>query len=138
MGLLYKRALEASSHEISFNLVGVGAEVHDLLLDTALLAKYRAMLAKLMSGLLLPASWIKAANITVTLDGRYATRTDAQGRYEFPFVAAGTHTVTVASDSLPLPWAMQRGERTQIEVNPRDVTRLDFGATRDLVAVNGE
>lgn len=80
----------------------------------------------------------RAANITVTLDGRYATRTDAQGRYEFAFVAAGTHTVTVASDSLPLPWAMQRGERTQIEVNPRDVTRLDFGATRDLVAANGE
>jgi SdrD B-like domain len=79
----------------------------------------------------------RAANITVTLDGRYATRTDAQGRYEFPFVAAGPHVVAVASDSLPLPWVMQRNEPTQIEVNPRETTRLDFGATRDLVAVNG-
>ena len=65
MGLLYRRTLEASSNEISFNLVGVGAEVHDLSLDTALLAKYREMLAKLMSRRSLPASWIKAANITV-------------------------------------------------------------------------
>lgn len=86
MGLLYKRALEASSNEISFNLVGVGAEVHDLLLDTALLAKYRAMLAKLMSGRSLPASWIKAANITVHFE--YAGNVGrVLARLEKPYLA---------------------------------------------------
>ena len=73
----------------------------------------------------------RAANVSVLLDGRYATRTDAQGRFEFQFVAPGPHRVTVASDTLPLPWAMPRTGEQRVEVAPRETTRLELGATRD-------
>ena len=37
-----------------------------------------------------------AANVTVILDGRFSTRTDANGRFDFPAVAAGHHVLTGA------------------------------------------
>jgi hypothetical protein len=73
----------------------------------------------------------RAANVTVTLDGRYTTRTDIQGRFEFPFVAAGPHLIMVASDTLPLPWTIPEGKPVHIDVVPRDTTRVEIGATRD-------
>lgn len=73
----------------------------------------------------------RAPNVTVTLDGRYSTRTDAQGRFEFPFVAPGSHTIAVASDTLPLPWAMPSPEAIRVEVAPRASTRVEIGATRE-------
>ncbi len=73
----------------------------------------------------------RAANVTVTLDGRFATRTDAQGRFEFPFVASGPHVIAVASDTLPLPWVAPATTPTRVEVVPRVSTRLEIGATRD-------
>jgi hypothetical protein len=86
IGLLYGRALEASSNEISFSLVSEGAEVHDLALDTALRAKYRELLLKLMSGRSMPASWIKSANITVHFE--YAGKVGrALARLERPYLA---------------------------------------------------
>ena len=45
-------------------------------------------------------------NITVILDGRFSTRTDANGRFDFPAVVAGHHVITVQSDNLPLPWML--------------------------------
>lgn len=80
----------------------------------------------------------RAANVTVVLDGRYTTRTDAQGRFEFPFVASGPHTVKVASDTLPLPWSMPPAEALRVDVVPREKTRLDIGATRDRAGLKDE
>ena len=73
----------------------------------------------------------RAGNVSVTLDGRYTTRTDAQGRFEFPFVAPGAHRVAVSADTLPLPWLMPSAEPLRVEVAPRESTRLEIGATRD-------
>ena len=75
----------------------------------------------------------RAANVTVTLDGRYATRTDAQGRFEFPFVAPGPHRLQVASDTLPLPWMMAAAEALRVDVAPRETTRIETGASRDRI-----
>ncbi len=76
----------------------------------------------------------RAANVTVTLDGRFATRADAQGRFEFPFVASGTHVIAVASDTLPLPWTAPASSPMRVEVVPRGVVRVEIGATRDRAA----
>lgn len=69
-------------------------------------------------------------NITVFLDNRYSVRTDAQGRFEFPFVAAGVRTVNVRSDTLPLPWAAVGEGQSRVEVRLRDTTRLSIPAQR--------
>ena len=71
-----------------------------------------------------------AVNITVLLDGRYAAQTDAQGRFEFPYVRAGAHVITVSSDNLPLPWSIDRDGRTEVRVFTRDTTTVDIGARR--------
>lgn len=71
-----------------------------------------------------------ASGVTVYLDGRYATRTDSQGRFEFPFVAPGARVVTVLNETLPLPWvAGERGE-TKVEVRVRDTARALIPVTR--------
>jgi hypothetical protein len=71
-----------------------------------------------------------AAQVTVQLNGRFSVDTDAQGRFEFPYVAAGTHTIQVVSDNLPLPWAMPGDGKQSIRVNTRDQTRVVFGAVK--------
>lgn len=70
-----------------------------------------------------------AANVTVLLDGRYSVRTDSLGRFEFPRVAVGAHTVTVVPDNLPLPWVIDDAGRP-VEVTVRTTVRLDIGARR--------
>ena len=74
---------------------------------------------------------VRAANVTVMLDGRYAARTDAQGRFEFPFVAPGVHAIMVVSDTLPLPWAQPSAQALRVEVVPRETARVEIGATRE-------
>ena len=80
----------------------------------------------------------RAANVTVMLDGRYTTRTDAQGRFEFPFVAPGVHAVAVLSDTLPLPWVTPSTAPQRVEVVPREATRVEIGALRDRIGANEE
>lgn len=77
------------------------------------------------------ASELPAANVTVLLDGRYSVRTDGDGRFGFPRVAVGTHTLTVEPDNLPLPWSFE-GENAQrtVEVEVRGDARVDLGAQR--------
>ncbi len=70
------------------------------------------------------ASEAGASGVTVYLDNRYAARTDAQGRFEFPFVAAGTRTVTVRNETLPLPWAVVDDGQVRVDVRLRETTRL--------------
>ena len=69
-------------------------------------------------------------NVTVFLDNRYGVRTDAQGRFEFPFVAAGARTVSVRSDTLPLPWSSVGDGQSRVDVRLRDTTRLSIPVQR--------
>jgi hypothetical protein len=80
---------------------------------------------------LLDANETGAANVTVLLDGRYSARTDAQGRYEFPAVAAGRHVLIVVPDNLPLPWIIPGEGSIQILVETRKRTTRDIGARRN-------
>ena len=70
-----------------------------------------------------------AANVTVLLDRRFSTRTDDAGRFEFPFVAAGAHTIAVLPDNLPLPWVVE-GDRREISVSARESAILEIAARR--------
>jgi SdrD B-like domain len=71
-----------------------------------------------------------AANVTVILDGRFSIRTDSNGRFDFPAVAAGHHVLTVQTDNLPLPWTLLNQGRTEVEVGTRDRTEANIGAMR--------
>lgn len=70
-------------------------------------------------------------NVTVVLDGRFSTRTDAAGRYEFPWVSAGEHTVQVMPDNMPLPWSPVRTDAAKTQVLVRERTVEDFPLQRD-------
>lgn len=69
--------------------------------------------------------------VTVILDRRYVTRTDAQGRYEFPFVAAGQHLIEVSPDNVPLPWSPALRDPVKTRVLVRQLTTQDFPVQRD-------
>ena len=71
-----------------------------------------------------------AANVTVILDGRFSTRTDSNGRFDFPAVAAGHHVITVQTDNLPLPWTLINQGRSEVEVGTRDRVDVNIGALR--------
>ena len=68
--------------------------------------------------------------ITVFLDNRYGVRTDAQGRFEFPFVASGPRTVSVRNETLPLPWAVVDEGQSKVDVRLRETTRLSLPVQR--------
>jgi hypothetical protein len=71
------------------------------------------------------------ANVTVVLDRRYVARTDAQGFYSFPAVAAGGHEIELIQDNLPLPWTSAGAPSRRIEVYVRDTARADFPVQKD-------
>jgi len=71
-----------------------------------------------------------AANVTVILDGRFSVRSDPNGRFDFPAVAAGHHVLTVQTDNLPLPWTLTNSGRTAVDVATRDRTEINIGALR--------
>lgn len=77
------------------------------------------------------ASELPAAYVTVVLDGRYSVRTDSAGRFEFPRVAVGAHTITVEPDNLPLPWSFEGDDAQRtIQVGVRENARVELGARR--------
>ena len=76
------------------------------------------------------ASETGAPGVTVYLDNRYAVRTDAQGRFDFPFVAAGTRVVTVRNETLPLPWSVVDDGSVKVTVRVREDTRLSLPVQR--------
>ncbi len=76
------------------------------------------------------ASETGVANVTVFLDNRYAVRTDNQGRFEFPFVASGPRTVSVRSDTLPLPWNVVDEGQTKVDVRLRENISLTIPVQR--------
>jgi hypothetical protein len=69
-------------------------------------------------------------NVTVYLDNRYAVRTDNQGRFEFPFVAQGPRTVSVRSDTLPLPWNVVDEGQARVDVRLREGVSLTIPVQR--------
>lgn len=69
------------------------------------------------------------ANVTVLLDGRFSTRTDEAGRFEFPFVGVGEHRITLVPDNVPLPWTFG-DSRYEVRVDTRATTSLEIGARR--------
>lgn len=73
------------------------------------------------------------ANVPVFLDNRYAVNTDAQGRFSFPLVAPGAHTVTIRSDTLPLPWRAPDagGGQYKVDVRLRDDQQVNIGIVED-------
>ncbi|MGZ5103877.1 MAG: hypothetical protein ACXWHB_05875 [Usitatibacter sp.] len=71
-----------------------------------------------------------AANVTVILDGKFATRTNNDGKFEFPFVAAGTHSIIVMPDNLALPFAIEGEGRRDVVVRTRETTSIDIPATK--------
>ena len=71
-----------------------------------------------------------APNVTVVLDGRYSVQTDANGRFSFPVVATGSHTITVVPDNLPLPWVLINDGRAQVQVTTRSRTDISIAAQR--------
>ena len=68
-----------------------------------------------------------AAGVVVVIDGRYETRTDAQGRYEFDPVYPGPHRVSLVSADLPLPWGLDDEAPQTVEVGIRQTSDVDFG-----------
>jgi hypothetical protein len=70
-------------------------------------------------------------NITVVLDRRFVARTDAQGRYEFPWVAAGAHVLQIQTDNVPLPWSPVLRDPVPVSVVVRGTTTTDFALQRD-------
>jgi hypothetical protein len=75
--------------------------------------------------------WGLLPDVTVVLDRRYVTRTNAQGRYEFPSVAAGQHLIEVSADNVPLPWSPALREPAKIAVGVRQISTQDFAVQRD-------
>lgn len=71
-----------------------------------------------------------AANVTILLDGRYAARTASDGRFEFPLVASGTHSITVIPDNLALPYAVSDEGRRDVVIRTRETTTLEIAAQR--------
>lgn len=71
-----------------------------------------------------------APNVVILLNGRFASRTNSEGRFEFPSVGAGTHVLTVVQDNLPLPWTVPAEGRTSISVGVRDQTYVTLVARR--------
>jgi hypothetical protein len=72
----------------------------------------------------------RLAQVTVVLDGRYGVRTDAQGQFDFPFVSAGEHRLTVLPDNIPLPWGLGDAAERRITVRQRETAQVTFGAQR--------
>lgn len=76
------------------------------------------------------ASETGVSGVTVFLDNRYGVRTDAQGRFEFPFVASGPRTVSVRNETLPLPWAVVGEGQAKVDVQLRETARLSIPVQR--------
>ena len=70
-------------------------------------------------------------NVLVILDGRYSVRSDPQGHYAFPFVAAGEHRLRILPDNIPLPWSVVDMNERRIEVAPRATSINNFAAVRN-------
>lgn len=71
-----------------------------------------------------------AANVTVVLDGRFGARTGNDGRFEFPLVTSGPHSIMVIPDNLALPYAVSEDGKREVVIRTRETTTLEIPAQR--------
>lgn len=71
-----------------------------------------------------------AANVTIYLDSRFPVTTDAQGRYSFPAVSPGTHSLRILNEALPLPWSVSERHPPVANVPLRGDAVLDIPLTK--------
>jgi hypothetical protein len=71
-----------------------------------------------------------ASGITVLLDGRYETRTNAQGRFSFDPVPTGRHEIRVLTEDAPLPWGLEDERARPVETGFRGDSAVDFALQR--------
>ncbi len=71
-----------------------------------------------------------AANQTIFLDGRLPITTDSNGRFVFSSVPTGLHTLTISTDSLPLPWTVDADSGFKITVPLRGEAVHDIALVR--------
>ncbi len=71
-----------------------------------------------------------AANLTLVLDGRFSTRTDSEGKFEFPLVASGRHAITVIPDNLALPYSIADEGKRDVVIRTRETTTLEIAARK--------
>lgn len=71
-----------------------------------------------------------AAGVVVYLDGRYPATTDSEGRFSYPAVPAGTHSLRVLAERLPLPWALEDDAPRVVSVPLRGEATAAIGLTR--------
>lgn len=68
--------------------------------------------------------------VEVSLDGRYRTTTNAEGRFEFPIVATGGHRLTLKLETVPLPWGAALETGLSIEVPLRGTVEARIPVVR--------
>ena len=71
-----------------------------------------------------------AANVTIYLDSRFPVTTDAQGRFSFPAVAPGTHSLRILNEALPLPWSVDDQHPPTANVPLRGDAEVDIPLTK--------
>jgi len=71
-----------------------------------------------------------APGVEVSLDGRYRTITNAEGRFEFPVVATGDHRLTLKLETVPLPWGVALESGLTIEVPLRGTVEARIPVVR--------
>jgi len=71
------------------------------------------------------------AGVTVTLDSRWAVRTDGQGKFAFPLVASGTRKVSVRNEALPLPWSVAPDAQKEVLVTLRETATITIAVQRE-------
>lgn len=69
--------------------------------------------------------------VTVLLNRRYLARTDGQGFYSFPSVAAGSHELELIEDNVPLPWRGSGAPSRRVEVYVRDTVAANFPVRKE-------
>lgn len=71
-----------------------------------------------------------AARVTLFLDGRFPVTSDAEGRFEFPLVTAGTHAIQVAVETIPLPWGLAEERSVPVAVPLRGEALVEIALKR--------
>ena len=71
-----------------------------------------------------------AARVTLFLDGRFPVITDGEGRFDFPLVAAGQHSIQVAIETIPLPWGLPDERSFAVSVPVRGEAIVDIALAR--------
>jgi hypothetical protein len=79
---------------------------------------------------------LPAAGVPVVLDDAATAETDANGRFRFPDVPEGQHTVALALRALPAELDPGPASQAPVSVKPRAIARADLEVAR-LTAVTG-